>query len=97
MSRPPKQGAEMIAADASALANVLRRTQTRVPESRDKLVIERALRRAQTDPKRIARESLTGPLEGALRLASQHDFNRAAFDAVVRSAIAILLDVSLRC
>lgn len=97
MARPPKQGPEMLAADASALANVLRRTRNDRPGERDIDAIARALKRAEADPKKNPKS----PRESALRraLALARDFQpekRKLFHRHIRAAITSLVDAKVR-
>lgn len=98
MTRPISHGPHMLAHDAGALANVLRRTTSETPSKRDITVISRALKRAITDEKRNNTKEIVALLTTALSLATSEEFDhvRARFQKSIRLAINCLVDERAR-
>jgi len=100
MTRPVSHGPRMIAHDAAALANVLRRTVDSEPGPRDVTVITRAIRRAIADERRNNTKVIVEQLTTALSLASKppplDQAARNKFHRLLRAAISCLVDETSR-
>lgn len=98
MTRPISHGPHMLAHDAAALSNILRRTLTDEPSKRDITMISRALKRAITDEKRNNTKEIVPLLTTALSLATSEPFDdvRSRFQRQLRAAIGCLVDERAR-
>jgi len=88
MPRPPKLDPEMSAADAAALANVLRRSLAGEDlDDRAVLAIARSLKRIRTDETTPHRDRLIRLLEGALASC----LSKRSIESALRESISLIV------
>ena len=99
MTRPLSLSPRMLAHDAMALAQVIKRTSQKPPAASDTGAITRAMKRAIADEKRTNTKEFVALMNRALSLASADPFDAEArdrFHRYLRAGIGCLVDVQAR-
>lgn len=97
--RPLSLSPHMLAHDAMALAQVIKRTSKKPPEASDLGAITRAIKRAIADEKRTNTKEFVTLMNRALSLASVDPFDsetRDRFHRYLRAGIGLLVHLQAR-